>query len=276
MYENTSNGDLYQKSGGVWNLVDNITGPTGATGATGAAGTNGTNGQGVPTGGSTGQYLNKIDGTDYNTQWSTLNATAVGLGNVTNDAQLKRAGADWSGFTAQTPVLPDDVVLIEQATGGAKRIVTAADLSKAAISYYGFVLVPITGIGSTPVNVFTTGTLPVGNYIMSFTAAFGVALSGGATTFTFDVTVVSGTVAAIAGFAGKPGHTFTIGQQGSAGITALPFSQGTNFTNSNQNSLTVYSAILTVSSPAVITIDASLNTTTTGFVRAGSFLQFAR
>jgi hypothetical protein len=49
-------------------------GPTGATGATGPAGTNGTNGtngQGVPTGGSTGQVLAKIDGTNYNTQWVT-------------------------------------------------------------------------------------------------------------------------------------------------------------------------------------------------------------
>jgi hypothetical protein len=38
----------------------------GATGATGAAGANG---QGVPTGGTAGQVLAKIDGTDYNTHW---------------------------------------------------------------------------------------------------------------------------------------------------------------------------------------------------------------
>ena len=31
----------------------------------------GTNGQGVPTGGTAGQVLTKVDGTDYNTQWST-------------------------------------------------------------------------------------------------------------------------------------------------------------------------------------------------------------
>jgi hypothetical protein len=39
------------------------TGPTGATGATGA---------GVATGGTAGQYLTKVDSTNYNTQWSTL------------------------------------------------------------------------------------------------------------------------------------------------------------------------------------------------------------
>jgi len=56
------------------------TGPQGATGAQGAqgaqgpqgpAGAQGPPGQGVPTGGSAGQVLTKIDGTNYNTQWST-------------------------------------------------------------------------------------------------------------------------------------------------------------------------------------------------------------
>jgi hypothetical protein len=41
-------------------------GPTGATGATGAAG------PGVPTGGTTGQALTKVSGTDYDTHWSTV------------------------------------------------------------------------------------------------------------------------------------------------------------------------------------------------------------
>lgn len=43
-----------------------LKGDKGDTGLTGAAGTNG---QGVPTGGTTGQQLAKINGTDYNTQW---------------------------------------------------------------------------------------------------------------------------------------------------------------------------------------------------------------
>lgn len=56
------------------------TGATGLTGDTGAAGTNGTNGtdgsdgadgQGVPIGGTVGQVLEKIDATDFNTQWAT-------------------------------------------------------------------------------------------------------------------------------------------------------------------------------------------------------------
>lgn len=199
--------------------------------------------------------------------------SAADLANATN---LPASSVVWSGAALQSPVLGDDVMMIEQATGGAKRRVIAADVAKSAYAYYGFVLAPVTGIGSAPVNIFTTSTLPVGSYIMSFTAAFGVALSGGATSFTVDLAVASGTVSAIAGFAGKPGHTTTIGQQGSAGITSLPFALVTTFTNSNQNCLCVYSAVVTVSAPAVLTINVSLNTTSTGFVRAGSFLQFAR
>jgi len=53
----------------VLSMALGVPGPTGATGAQGPAGTNGTNGVGVPTGGSAGQVLAKIDGTNYNTQW---------------------------------------------------------------------------------------------------------------------------------------------------------------------------------------------------------------
>lgn len=47
------------------------TGPTGATGATGATGPQGDPGPGVPSGGSAGQVVSKVDGTDYNTTWVT-------------------------------------------------------------------------------------------------------------------------------------------------------------------------------------------------------------
>jgi hypothetical protein len=48
-------------------------------------------GAGVAAGGSTGQILKKTSGTDYATTWATLSSLDVGLGNLTNDAQLKIA-----------------------------------------------------------------------------------------------------------------------------------------------------------------------------------------
>lgn len=47
-------------------------GPAGTAGAKGDQGDQGPAGEGVPTGGTAGQVLTKVDGTDYNTQWSTL------------------------------------------------------------------------------------------------------------------------------------------------------------------------------------------------------------
>lgn len=47
-------------------------GTAGAKGDKGDPGAQGPAGQGVPTGGTAGQVLTKVDGTNYNTQWSTL------------------------------------------------------------------------------------------------------------------------------------------------------------------------------------------------------------
>jgi hypothetical protein len=56
--------------------VQGETGPAGPTGATGPAGANGV---GVPTGGTAGQVLAKIDGTDYNTEWVTPSGGSGGM-----------------------------------------------------------------------------------------------------------------------------------------------------------------------------------------------------
>ena len=47
-------------------------------------------GGGVPTGGTANQALTKIDATNYNTQWSTIDKTFVGLGNVDNTSDLNK------------------------------------------------------------------------------------------------------------------------------------------------------------------------------------------
>ena len=56
------------------------TGPTGPVGPSGAIGATGAAGQGVPTGGATGQVLSKVDGTDYNTAWTTPTGGVTGTG----------------------------------------------------------------------------------------------------------------------------------------------------------------------------------------------------
>jgi hypothetical protein len=72
------------------------------TGSVGVPGPAGPAGQGVPAGGTAGQYLQKIDGTNYNTDWVTLN-----LGNY---ALL--SGADFTGRVSVPSITGDEVVVI--------------------------------------------------------------------------------------------------------------------------------------------------------------------
>ena len=55
------------------------TGATGATGETGPEGPQGPAGPGVPVGGTAGQVLTKVDGTDYNTEWKDLSGGGISL-----------------------------------------------------------------------------------------------------------------------------------------------------------------------------------------------------
>ena len=53
-------------------------------GTPGADGADGTDGQGVPTGGTTGQVLSKVDGTDYNTTWVDQSGGATTIDDLTD------------------------------------------------------------------------------------------------------------------------------------------------------------------------------------------------
>jgi len=58
-----------------------------------------------------------------------LTSTDVGLGNVTNDSQLKRSDNDWANYTALVTVAGTEKILIEEAGTGAKKTITASQIS---------------------------------------------------------------------------------------------------------------------------------------------------
>ena len=63
----------------------------GVPGATGAQGPQGDPGEGVPVGGSAGQALVKIDGTNHNTEWSSLPAFLTKAGNLSGLTNFEEA-----------------------------------------------------------------------------------------------------------------------------------------------------------------------------------------
>lgn len=67
-----------------------------------------------------------------------MTAAQVGLGNVTNDAQLKRAANDFSSFTQKTTPASGDVLLIEDsAASGAKKYCTVGSLPSSGGGTWG-------------------------------------------------------------------------------------------------------------------------------------------
>ena len=78
------------------------TGPTGPAGPTGPTGPAGANGQGVPTGGTAGQVLSKIDATNYNTQWVTPSAGSGGLVLLEEHTAAGSASLDFTTFKSSS------------------------------------------------------------------------------------------------------------------------------------------------------------------------------
>lgn len=89
-------------------------------GAAGTNGTNGTNGQGVVTGGTAGQVLAKIDGTNYNTEWISLSAVAVSG----NYSDIAGKPTDLSEFTDSTSLIPTTLTDLGIADGTNGQVLT--------------------------------------------------------------------------------------------------------------------------------------------------------
>lgn len=108
-----------------------------------------------------------------------LNPTAVGLSNVTNDAQLKRAAGDLNTFTEKIAPVADDILILEDSAnsfakakvkvgnissgaGGKNYIKTASANGTSLTGWSNYAntagLKPVTGTGGSPTLALATST----------------------------------------------------------------------------------------------------------------------
>ena len=116
-------------------------GDTGATGAQGPPGNDGADGQGVPAGGTTGQVLEKIDATDFNTQW----ATPSGGGSFDSyPAAFTLSGSH--NITTAVSTIPFDTEVFDPDTNYAN---TAGEITVTNAGYYNVgINVPVNDDGT--------------------------------------------------------------------------------------------------------------------------------
>ncbi len=93
------NGSVSVTSSDLSILSVGTQGPAGPAGSAGAAG------PGVASGGTINQALVKIDATNYNTQWNTIDKTFVGLGNVDNISDINKPVSSAQGTADALRVL---------------------------------------------------------------------------------------------------------------------------------------------------------------------------
>jgi hypothetical protein len=203
LWFNTNTNVLSAYSAGSWRSGEGPQGPagaTGATGATGAAGATGETGPGVATGGTTGQYLVKTDGTNYNTQWLTLDLS--GKQDVVANVSSTEIGYLDGVTSAIQTQLNDKAPLASPAlTGTPTAPLATTGTNTTQIATTSFV--------QQELNILTTGAPAAlntldelaaalgddSNYAATITTALGLKAPLASPTFTGTPTLPTGTIA---------------------------------------------------------------------------------
>jgi len=135
--------------------LDSLVGPQGSTGATGATGPQGIQGEtgatgpagpGIAAGGTAGQILTKVDGTDYNTYWTNVAPAASYTSTIKHEVKLGEA------------IAKGQAVYVSSADG-TNMIVSKASNAAEATSSKTMGLLENGGSTNAKVNVVTEGLL---------------------------------------------------------------------------------------------------------------------
>jgi len=236
------------------------TGPTGATGAkgdTGNTGPKGDTGAGVPVGGTANQALVKIDGTDYNTQWSTLSTTPSG--NASGDLTGTYPGPTLGAVgTAGTYGSASTVPVVTVDTKGRTTSITPTSIAIASGAVSGLATSATTD--TTNASNITSGTLAANRVATLNQNTNGTAKTITDTTLP-SVTSVNGTTIPASSTLITPSSTNTLTNKSVNGST-------NTLSNISDSSLNTISTAGKVSGTAITSgaIDTSGDITSSGTI----------
>ena len=219
-------------------------------GVPGAAGPQGPAGPGVPAGGTAGQYLQKIDGTNYNTDWVTVNlgAYAVKANNLSDLADAGTARTNLGLGTMAVATAADYSTttvangLYYPLSGNPSSFLTAAALSPYLTSATAASTYAVIAAGQPTAG--TTGQVLTKNSGTNYDSSWATLIPGDRylTTSTTSNTVSNGN------------KTFTIG-------TGLSYTPTQNITISYDASNHMHGEVLTYNSgTGVLTVDVNHHT----------------
>lgn len=209
-YFRTDTDDVYKKTSGSWSIIANLKGSTGP---------------GVPTGGTTGQVLNKASNTDYDTAWHTPVKSDVGLGNVdnTSDANKPVSTAQQTAIDAKVADAINDGVTTIAPSENAVFDALALKAPLASPALTGSPTAPTQTAGDSTTKIATDAFVAtaISNAIAAVNPAVAVAAATTSAANTSGYTYnngVSGVGATLTGIANTAltvdGYTFTtVGQR---------------------------------------------------------------
>lgn len=175
---------------GVSLTVSGAQGPQGSTGATGAAG------QGVPTGGTAGQVLAKIDGTNYNTEW--VDQTGGG-GGAPTDASYLTLGTNGTLSDERVLTAGDNVTLTDAGAGSTLTVAVPsmpwADVTGAPTTLAGYGISDAQPLDSDLTAIAALTTTSFGRALLALADAAALRTAGGlGTAATADTGTTGGQV----------------------------------------------------------------------------------
>lgn len=112
-----------------------LSGSIGVPGPAGPTGPQGPAGQGVPAGGTAGQFLTKIDGTNYNTDWTTINLSAYAV-KANNLSDLTNASTARNNLSlGPTNTVAFRTVNLSEGSAGADDTLSTLSIATSAGGY---------------------------------------------------------------------------------------------------------------------------------------------